>query len=114
MNRDTLEKIANVAGDNGLDAIVATSPENFAYIAGFVVPSHHVLRWRHSMLVIRPDAQASAFTVDMEETTVAGRLPDLPLRSWGEFTDSAMEVFADMLRDLSLTRGTIAIETDSP
>ena len=47
MNDDILRKIAAIATDNGLDAIVATSPENFAYLAGFVVPSHHILRWRH-------------------------------------------------------------------
>ncbi len=112
MNQDTLQKMAGVARDNGLDAIVATSPENFAYIAGFVVPSHHVLRWRHSMLVIKPDASVAAFTVDMEQTTVAGRLPGVPLTAWGEFTDSSMEVFAGLLRDLSLTQGRVGIETD--
>jgi Xaa-Pro aminopeptidase len=112
MNTDTLEKTAAIARENGLDAIVATSPENFAYIAGFLVPSHHVLRWRHSMLVVRPNAEAAAFTVDMEESTVAGRLPGVPLTAWGEFTDDAMEVFAGMLSDLSLARGRIGIETD--
>jgi len=112
MNTDTLSKMAGVARDKGLDAIIATSPENFAYVAGFVVPSHHILRWRHSMLVIRPDESAAAFTVDMEETTVARNLPDVPLTAWGEFTDNAMEVFAGMLRDLGLDKGTIGIETD--
>ena len=112
MNKDILEKMASIARDKGLDAIVATSPENFAYIAGFVVPSHHVLRWRHSMLVVKPDASVAAFTVDMEETTVAGRLPSVPLTCWGEFTDSSMEVFAGLLRDLSLSQGRVAIETD--
>jgi Xaa-Pro aminopeptidase len=112
MNADTLSKIAALAGDSGLDAIVAASPENFAWLAGFVVPSHHVLRWRHSMLVIKPDAQVAAFTVDMEESTVAGRLPGVPLTSWGEFTENAMDVFAALLRDLSLSGATIGIETD--
>ena len=61
MNQDTLEMMAGVARDNGLDAIVATSPENFAYIAGFVVPSHHVLRWRHAMLVVKPDRSVAHY-----------------------------------------------------
>jgi Xaa-Pro aminopeptidase len=112
MNTDILTKIAAVAAANNLDAIIATSPENFAYLAGFVVPSHHILRWRHSMLVVKPDETVAAFTVDMEETTVAGKLPGIPLTSWGEFTDTSMEVFAGLLRDLSLSRGRIGIETD--
>lgn len=112
MNADILEKIAAVAEENGLDAIIATSPENFAYLAGFVVPSHHVLRWRHSMLIVKPDRTVAAFTVDMEESTVAGRLPGVPLTSWGEFTDSSMVVLAGLLRDLSLAHGRVGIETD--
>lgn len=112
MNDDILKKIAALAAQNGLDAIVATSPENFAYLAGFVVPSHHILRWRHSMLVVKPDASVAAFTVDMEESTVSGRLPGIPVTSWGEFSDNSMEVFAGLLRDLSLTQGRIGIETD--
>jgi Xaa-Pro aminopeptidase len=64
------------------------------------------------MLAIKPDASVAAFTVDMEATTVAGRLPGVPLTAWGEFTDSSMEVFAGLLRDLSLAQGTVAIETD--
>jgi Xaa-Pro aminopeptidase len=112
MNKDILKKIASVASDNGLDAIIATSPENFAYLAGFVVPSHHVLRWRHSMLIVKPNENVAAFTVDMEESTVSGRLPGVPLKSWGEFTDSSMVVLAEQLRELSLTQGRVGIETD--
>ena len=112
MNTDTVDRIGGIAREYGLDAIVAASPENFAWLAGFVVPSQPVLRWRHSMLVVRPDCEVAAFTVDMEETTVARRLPGVFLRSWGEFTDNAMEVFAGMLRDLSLSRGVVGIETD--
>lgn len=112
MNQDILKKIASIAAENGLDAIIAASPENFAYLAGFVVPSHHVLRWRHSMLVVKPDATVAAFTVDMEESTVSARLPGVPLKSWCEFTESSMVVFAELLRELSLTQGRVGIETD--
>jgi Xaa-Pro dipeptidase len=112
MNTDTLEKTAAIAANQGLDAIIATSPENFAWIAGFVVPSHHVLRWRHAMLVVKPDRSVAAFAVDMEATTVSGRLPDVKLTSWGEFTDDAMAVLAGMLSDLGLSNGRIGIETD--
>ena len=112
MNSDTTEKMAALCRREGLDAIIATSPENFAYIGGFIVPSQPILRWRHSMLVIQPDSTVTAFTVDMEETTVANRLPGIPLRTWGEFTDNSMTVLGGLFHDLSLARGVIAIETD--
>ncbi len=112
MNKDTLKIIAGRAAVRGLDAVVASSPENFAYLAGFVVPSHHVLRWRHSMIIVKPDETVAAFTVDMEETTVAGLLPNVPLKCWGEFSDNSMTVFAEQLRELSLDHGTIGVEKD--
>ncbi|MEK9684368.1 MAG: Xaa-Pro peptidase family protein [Rhodospirillaceae bacterium] len=112
MNTDVLTKIVDAARGAGLDAIVACSPENFAYVAGFVVPSHHVLRWRHSLLVIKSDGTVFAFTVDMEKSTVEKNLPEVPLITWGEFTDNSMQVFARMLSDLGLGRARIGIETD--
>jgi len=112
MNKDILKKVAAMAVEESLDAIIATSPENFAYLAGFVVPSHHVLRWRHSMLIVKPDETVAAFTVDMEESTVAGRLPGVPVKSWGEFTDSSMVVLAEQLRELAVSGGRVGIETD--
>ena len=41
--------------DAGLDAIIAVSPENFAYLTGFVVPSQADLRWRHATAVLTAD-----------------------------------------------------------
>ena len=115
MNHDILKKIAAVAAENGLDAMVATSPENFAYLAGFVVPSHHILRWRHSMMVVKPDESVAAFTVDMEESTVRSKAADgTDIRVWGEFTDNAMAVLADLLSDLGLSRSQAAAETRKP
>ena len=35
----------------GFDALVAISPENFAYTTGFVVPSQPLMRWRHTILL---------------------------------------------------------------
>ena len=91
MRTDTLKKMADLAKSQGLDALLATSPENFAYLSGFTVPSHHILRWRHSMLLVRPDCSVSVFTVDMEASTVEKKLPGVPLTAWGEFTENSME-----------------------
>lgn len=94
----------------GLDALVASTPENFAYLTGFVVPSHPLMRWRHAMTVVTQDRRAAVLTVDMEETTVQSQLPDTDIRVWGEFTDSAMDVLADVLTDLGLARAAIGVE----
>ncbi len=112
MHPDTLEKTVNSLKAEGFDAYVVASPENFAYLAGFVVPSHHILRWRHSMIIVTADGGAHAFTVDMEETTVKRRLPGVEVRTWREFADKSMEVLAQYLTDLGLAEAKIGIELD--
>lgn len=101
---------AEMAG-KGLDATIAVSPENFAWVAGFVVPSQPIMRWRHAMAVVGRD-EAAYVCVDMEETTVTGQAGEIPVRAWGEFSDDAMAVLADELARLGLARARIGIELD--
>jgi Xaa-Pro dipeptidase len=96
----------------GLDAMISCSPENFAYATGFVVPTQSMLRHRHAMVIITADERAEVFGVDMEATTIARRLPNTNLRIWAEFSDDAMKVLAEQLRDLGLANGRIGIEMD--
>lgn len=96
----------------GLDALVAISPENYAYLTGFVVPSQPILRWRHAATVVTADGDLGILAVDMEATTVKSRLPGVDVRVWREFEDEAMEVLADLLRDLGLDGGRVGVETD--
>lgn len=95
-----------------LDAMISCSPENFAYVTGFVVPTQPLLRHRHAMAIVTVDRRTEVFGVDMESTTIAKRLPDTPLRVWAEFSDDAMMVLADQLDRLGLARSRIGIEMD--
>ena len=95
----------------GLDAAVAVSPENFGWVAGFVVPSQPIMRWRHAMAVVG-HTDAAHVCVDMEETTVAGQAGGVPVRAWGEFSDDAMAVLADELTRLGFARARIGTELD--
>ena len=112
MDQDIVNKVITTLKEKKLDAFVVASPENFAYLAGFVVPSHHVLRWRHSMLIVTADARIFAFTVDMEESTVKRNLPDIPVRCWREFADDPMQLLADYLVEIGLNNAKIGIELD--
>ena len=95
----------------GLDAAVAVSPENFGWLAGFVVPSQPIMRWRHAMAIVG-GGETAYVCVDMEETTVARQAGDVPVRAWGEFSDDAMAVLADELERLGLARARIGTEFD--
>jgi Xaa-Pro dipeptidase len=96
----------------GLDAMISCSPENFAYLTGFVVPSQPLIRHRHAMVIVTADGKSAIFGVDMEATTIKRREPDTPSRIWAEFTDSAMAVLASQLKELGLEAARIGIEMD--
>lgn len=98
--------------EGGLDVMISCSPENFAYLAGFVVPSQPLIRHRHAMVIVTAAGGTAIFGVDMEATTIRRREPDTPTRIWAEFTDSAMAVLADQLRELGLAAARIGIEMD--
>lgn len=112
MNADVVARQVEAMAATDLDALVAISPENFAYVTGFVVPSQPVLRWRHAAAVTTRDGKGALLSVDMEASTVRGRAGGLDVRVWKEFEDDAMPVLAALLRDLGLAAARIGIETD--
>lgn len=112
MNQDIIDRCVAVLEGEDLDAIVAMSPENFAYVTGFIVPSQPILRWRHAAAVITRDGARALFTVDMEATTVKDLEPDEDVHVWEEFEENAMPVFADLLRGLGLGSARVGLETD--
>ena len=97
---------------DGIDAIVSCSPENFAYVTGFVVPSHPIMRWRHAMAIVTAKGETALFAVDMEESTVRAKAPGTDLAIWGEFEDDPMAVLAQKLTDLGLAKAVVGIEMD--
>ena len=96
-----------------LDAMVSCSPENFAYVTGFMSPTQPLMRWRHAMAVVTADGKVALVVVDMEASTIrakAGEGADITV--WGEFRFDAMAVLADVLRRHGLAAARIGIELD--
>jgi Xaa-Pro aminopeptidase len=112
MRPEIIARQRQIIAANGLDALIAVSPENFAWTAGFVVPSQPILRWRHAMVVVKADGTYAVACVDMEETMVRNRLPGVELRVWGEFEFNAMPTLAALLTDMGLGAARIGIEMD--
>lgn len=112
MQTDIIQRQVKAIKHNGLDAMISCSPENFAYAAGFVVPTQAMLRHRHAMVIVTAGGKTELFGVDMEATTIRRREPDTPLRVWAEFTDDAMAVLGAQLKDMGLAKARIGIEMD--
>lgn len=96
----------------GLDAVVAMSPENFAYTVGFVIPSQPIMRWRHAMSLVTSEGRKALVIVDMEESTARSRAPNGEIRVWREFKDRPMEVLATLIEDMGLATAAIGLEMD--
>lgn len=112
MRKMIADRIRNVLENKSLDAVVTSSPENFAYIMGFVVPTQPLIRHRHAMVVLPADADAFLIGVDMEASTIEQSAPNVPLTVWREFHDDAMKVLVDALTSAGLARARIGLEMD--
>lgn len=112
MRQEIVDRLMAAMKQSGLDAIVTSSPENFAYLTGFVVPSQPLIRHRHAMAIVTADGRTALFAVDMEETTVRTREPDTPLCIWKEFSDHAMVVLGGLLTELGLAGARLGTEMD--
>jgi Xaa-Pro aminopeptidase len=112
MDKEIIDRLVRRIRAEGLDAIVAISPENVTYVSGFVVPSQSLMRWRHAACIVTADSHIAMVAIDMEATTVKAHAAITDLRIYREFSDEPMDQLADALGDLKLDRGQVAIELD--
>lgn len=112
MRKDIIERQVAAMKAGGFDALISCSPENFAYVAGFVVPSQPLIRHRHAMVALTADGRCGLLGVDMEATTIRKHEPEVPIYIWAEFTEDSMHVLARMLKEMGLARSRIGIEMD--
>src|SRR5687767_13544639 len=70
MDQDIISRLRTRLSAEGLDAVIAISPENVTYVSGFVVPSQSLMRWRHAICIVTADGKISMVAIDMEAATV--------------------------------------------
>src|SRR3954452_11861326 len=114
MRQDVIARQVRAMREADLDAVVSISPENFAYVTGFLSPTQPLMRWRHAMALVTLDGGLSLVVVDMEASTITTkRPPGTEIVVWREFSFDSMAVLADLLQGKGLAAGRIGIETDS-
>ena len=110
MRQDVIARLVRAMREAQLDATVAISPENFAYVAGFLSPTQPLMRWRHAMAVVTADGQASLVSVDMEHSTIRAKAPPgTEIAIWREFQFDAIKVLAEVLNKCRLAASRIAV-----
>jgi Xaa-Pro aminopeptidase len=113
MRQDVIARLVRAMRKAGLDALIAISPENFAYVTGFLSPTQPLMRWRHAMTLVTADGQTSLVSVDMEASTIRAKAPpDAEIAVWREFQFDAMTVLADLLNKHRLGAARIGTEMD--
>jgi Xaa-Pro aminopeptidase len=112
MNPEIIERQKKAMVAEGMDALIAISPENVTYTTGLVVPSQSLMRWRHAICIVIADGRVTMLVIDMEETTVRSRGGIEDIRVYREFTDDPMDKLCEALTDLKLERATLGMEMD--
>ena len=112
MRSTVIARQVKAMGEINLDAILSSSPENFAYVTGFLSPTQQLMRWRHAMALVTRDANSSLLVVDMEASTIRAKAPQTDIAVWREFKFEAMPVLAEMLTKQGLADARIGIEFD--
>ncbi len=96
----------------GFDALVALSPDNVTYTAGFLVPSQLTNRFRRAITVLTGTGFACQIVVTVEENLARERSRFLDIRPYDQFSQMAVDVLADALIEARVDKGRIAIELD--
>ena len=76
MDQEIISRLKKRIVAEGLDAIVASSPENVTYVSGFVVPSQSLMRWRHAAVIITADGRISMVEPPVSDLRSAGTPDD--------------------------------------
>ncbi|SRR5579871_1089598 len=113
MRQDVIARLVRAMHEAAFDAVIAISPENFAYVTGFLSPTQPLMRWRHAMALVTADGRTSLVSVDMESSTIRAKAPPgTQIAVWREFKFDAMNALADLLRKHGLDAARIGIEMD--
>ncbi|MBI2874290.1 MAG: aminopeptidase P family protein [Firmicutes bacterium] len=113
MKEEIVGRLRGLAREAGLQALIAMSPENFAYSMGVLIPSQLTVRSRHALGIIPVEGpDPTIIAVDIEEPVARERAWYGEIRTYNEFTQDPMNLLADCLAELGLGTGRVGIEVD--
>jgi Xaa-Pro dipeptidase len=108
----TIDRLRERIIAQGIDALIALSPENVAYTIGFMVPSHPVNRHRRTISVVTADGNALLIVVSVEAPLARERSAVTNVCAYDQFNQAPMQVLADCLIEFGLQGARIGLELD--
>ena len=109
---EVFEKLRKGMREKGFDALVALSPDNVAYTAGFMVPSHLSNRFRRTVTILAGDSYAAQIVVNVEENLARQESRFPAIYAYNQFTEEPGDLMADMFAEAGVAEGRIAIELE--
>jgi Xaa-Pro aminopeptidase len=96
----------------GLDAIVAMSPENFAYVSGVHILTVALIRPRQAFAIIPATGEPELVLCSIEKalSVAEGWIPTV--HGYTEFVEEPMDMLADRLAALGVSEGRVGIDKD--
>ncbi len=96
----------------GLDAVVAMSPENFAYAAGVNVITVGMIRPRQAFVILPAHGEPEVIVCSIEKPTTVAEGWIRNVVAYTEFVEDPATVLAGRLRELGLDGGRIGMDLD--
>src|SRR5882724_235033 len=96
----------------GVDAVVAMSPENFAYVSAVFILTVSMVRPRQAYVIVPAKGDPVIVVCSIEKTLVVadGWIKDV--RTYTEFADNPIDALTTALKDLGLGKGKLGIDLD--
>ena len=106
------EAMKALPAKEGLDAVIAMSPENFAYASGAYISTVRLIRPRHAYAVFPAKGEPFNIVCSIEESLTRSEswIPDV--RTYTEFAEIPVEVLARELKKEGLGSGKLGIDLD--
>ena len=96
----------------GVDAVVAMSPENFAYASGVFILTVSLVRPRQAYVIIPAKGEPVAVVCSIEKTLLEAEGWIKNIRTYTEFADNPIDALTAALKDMGLTKGKLGIDLD--
>lgn len=106
------DKVIDAMATDGLDVLVATSPENVAYTSGASIPSQSIVRSRVAATVLPVEGSAAIVVVSLERDLALERSRLDEVVPYREFVDDPIEVVAAEIRARGVAGGRVGVELD--
>ena len=104
---EIIGKLERAMTERGLDALVATSPENVAWASGAAPPSQKTVRSRLAAAIVPREGESELVAIALEGPVVRTQSRLDSIRLYEEFVEDPVLVFADSLRQRGLDDGVL-------